>query len=259
MKELLAETIDIAQEAGRLIIQHQSPGMKVDRKADNSPVTLADRNAEELIAQRLSRSFPEDGIIGEEHGRYEGRSNRLWTIDPIDGTKAFVHGVPLFGTVIGLLENDKSVLGIIHLPALDETIAAARGTGCSWNEQPARVSSVDCLEDSLMVSSHVRGIYRLGLEERFKDLLMRVWIYRTWADCYGYALVATGRAEICFDTGAKLWDTAPLPTIIEEAGGRFTNLSGEVTAYAKNALATNGPLHNITLDYLRTDRWTDTE
>jgi histidinol phosphatase-like enzyme (inositol monophosphatase family) len=259
MNNLLDEVVDIAREAGHLVLRYYRADIKVERKPDNSPVTLADQKAEEMIAGRLNRSFPEDGIVGEEHGRHEGGSRRIWTIDPIDGTKAFIHGVPFFGTAIGLLEDDKSVLGVIHLPALNETVAAARGVGCYWNGQPARVSSVDCLEDALMVSSHIRGIYRLGLEERFKELLMRVWMYRTWGDCHGYVLVATGRAEICFDTGAKLWDTAPLPTIIEEAGGRFTSLTGEETVYGKTGLATNNLLHEKILGYLRTDHWTESE
>lgn len=242
-----------------MILDYKSHNLKVHKKPDNSPVTIADRKAEEMIAQRLSRSFPDDSIVGEEYGRREGRSDRTWTIDPIDGTKSFIHDVPFFGTVIGLLEGDRSVLGVIHFPALKETVSAARGVGCFWNGKPTRVSSVDRLEDALMVSSQVRGVYRLGLEEKFKQLLMRVWMYRTWGDCYGYALVATGRAEICFDTSTKLWDAAPLPTILEEAGGRFTNLSGEVTVYGRNSLASNGLLHPEALKYLRSDGWTETE
>ncbi|MFH1743902.1 MAG: inositol monophosphatase family protein [bacterium] len=259
MVELLAEVIDIALEAGRLILDRQRSGFNVETKADNSPVTIADHEAEELITQRLSRSFPDDGIIGEEHGAQQGRSNRVWAIDPIDGTKAFVRGVPLFGTTIGLLEDGKSILGVIHLPALNETIAAFQGHGCLWNGEAARVSSVDRLEDALMLSCQVRGVFKLGLQKKFEDLLMRLRMFRTWADCYGYALVATGRAEICFDTGAHLWDTAPLAVIVEEAGGHFTSLAGEPTVHGNNCLATNGLLHEQVLNYLRTDQHTDRE
>ncbi|HPO09973.1 MAG TPA: inositol monophosphatase family protein, partial [bacterium] len=130
MKELLNEAMDIAREAGQLVLEYQRSGFAVEIKPDQSPVTIADRKAEELIIKRLNRSFPEDAILGEEHGRHEGRSGKEWVIDPIDGTRSFVRGVPLFGTMIALMEGERSILGVVYIPALDEMVGAAKGTGC---------------------------------------------------------------------------------------------------------------------------------
>jgi histidinol phosphatase-like enzyme (inositol monophosphatase family) len=259
VKELLSEAMDIAREAGQLILEYQRSGFAVDIKPDQSPVTNADRKAEELIIKRLNRAFPEDAILGEEHGRHEGRSGKEWVIDPIDGTCSFVHRVPLFGTMIALIEGGRSVLGVVYIPVLDEMVGAAKGTGCFWNGNPARVSTVSRLDKALAVTSQIRGISRLGLQSQFNEFLMRVGMFRTWGDCYGYVLVATGRADICFDTAAHVWDMAPVCPIIEEAGGRFTALSGEATVYANNGLATNGILHAETLRYLCTNGRLETE
>ncbi|HQP98285.1 MAG TPA: inositol monophosphatase family protein [bacterium] len=259
MKELLNEAMDIAREAGQLVLEYQRSGFAVEIKPDQSPVTIADRKAEELIIKRLNRSFPEDAILGEEHGRHEGRSGKEWVIDPIDGTRSFVRGVPLFGTMIALMEGERSILGVVYIPALDEMVGAAKGTGCLWNGNPARVSTVNRLDQALAVTSQIRGIHRLGIQNQFNEFLMQVGMFRTWGDCYGYVMVATGRADICFDTAAHLWDMAPVCPIIEEAGGRFTALSGEATVYANNGLATNGLLHEEALRYLRTDTGLETE
>jgi histidinol phosphatase-like enzyme (inositol monophosphatase family) len=214
----------------------------IDRKADRSFVTVADREAESHLRAGIIEAFPEDSILGEEEAERVGTSNRRWIIDPLDGTYSFVHGVPLYGVLIGLEINSECVLGVVNLPALNEIVYAAKGLGCFWNGQLARVSSTEALNEALLLATD----FGRGAADTFGaaigELSERVAARRTWGDCYGHILVATGRADIMLDPRMNVWDCAALLPIVTEAGGTFTDWQGNQTIYGGNAISTNGVL-----------------
>ncbi len=234
-----------ACEAGQLTLQFfRSDRFVVERKEDDSPVTNADREAELLLRQRIESAFPNDGIVGEEFGQREGTSDFRWILDPIDGTTSFVSGVPLYGTLVGVVYQQRSVAGVIFVPALDECVYAAEGFGawyCHGNSAPqaARVSSRDDLADGLLVTTQVDLFDRRDAGHVFRELQRHARITRTWGDCYGYLLVATGRAEVMIDPVMSIWDAAALQPILEEAGGTFTDWRGNRTIYHGEGIGTN--------------------
>jgi histidinol-phosphatase len=235
-----------AEEAGRLVLGHFGT-VAVERKGDGSEVTAADRASEELIRRAIAEAFPDDGIMGEEGTAVEARGGRRWIIDPIDATRSFASGVPLFGVLLALEEEGVPVLGCCHLPALDETLVAATGAGAWLNGAPARVSGVEQLSEARVVTSGLeywRDWATPEGREGWTRLVGRTRFARTWGDCYGYFLVATGRAEVLADPAAGAhWDYAPMLPILREAGGRFTTLGGGPVRSWTSALATNGALH----------------
>jgi histidinol-phosphatase len=249
LRDLLAVALEAAREGGRRTLAYFNAGVGVEAKADGTPVTAADREAEAAMRRIIGRAFPEHGILGEEEGETAGSAPYRWIIDPLDGTRSFVRGVPLYGTLVGLEIRGDPAVGVIHLPALDETIAAARGEGCTWNGRPCRVSTVGRLADALLVVTDERSARaRSGAYDR---LVGATQLQRTWADCYGYALVATGRAEIALDPVMNVWDCAALLPVVEEAGGRFTDWRGRRTIHGGEAVATNGLLHPEVVPLLR--------
>lgn len=223
--------------------------LEVEHKADHSPVTIADRLAEELLRERIGGKFPDDAILGEEFGASDGTSEYQWILDPIDGTKSFIHGVPLFTTLIAVLKNNGPCIGVINAPATNELVYAASGKGAWYTSSdrptpsPARVSNVKTLGESLLLTSEIEGFgkrSRGSALETFIRLQAKARVARTWGDGYGYLMVATGRAEVMIDPMMNLWDAAPLQTIIEEAGGRFTDWKGNATIRSGESIATNG-------------------
>jgi len=249
LRDLLDVAMAAAWAGGRRTLAYFNTGVAVERKADGTPVTPADREAEALIRGVIGRAFPDHAILGEEEGETAGRAPVRWIVDPLDGTKSFVRGVPLYGTLVGVELHGEPVVGVIYLPALGEMLAAARGEGCTWNGRPCRVSATGKLEDALVALSDERTARTRS--DAYLRLAARTQLQRTWGDCYGYALVATGRAEVALDPVVALWDCAALLPIIEEAGGRFTDWRGRRTAGGGEALATNGVLHAAVLDLLR--------
>lgn len=251
LAELRAFALEAARAAGRVAAEAFGGVLEVELKADRSLVTSADRRAEEVLRERLAARCPADGVIGEEFGVQEGTSGRSWTLDPIDGTFGFVHGVPLFSVLIGLLDGDEAVLGVVHLPAIRETVAATRGAGCWWwrgggDPVRARVSAEPALEAALVLATDFR---RLPGEPGagFARLAVAAGELRTWGDAYGHVLVATGRAEAMIDPRMKPWDSVPLQPIVQEAGGRFSTLGGEAVPAGGSALSTNALLHDEVL------------
>jgi histidinol phosphatase-like enzyme (inositol monophosphatase family) len=241
MRTLLEAAAEVAGLAGEAALRHYRSGIEVETKADGSPVTLADREAERVARAWLEERFPADGILGEELGEVRPQAFRRWVIDPIDGTQSFVRGVPLWGTLVAALEDDKVVAGAAAFPALGEHLAAARGEGCLWNGAPCSVSKTDALARATVLTTDLR----------FKDpARWAAWqslsggaaIARTWGDCYGYALVATGRAEVMVDATLAAWDAAPVAILVEEAGGVFTDWKARRTALGGDAIATNAAL-----------------
>jgi histidinol phosphatase-like enzyme (inositol monophosphatase family) len=243
-RALLDEAVALAREAGRLTLEwFRSVDLAVDRKGDGTPVTAADRAAERLVRERLAITHPFDSVIGEEEAEVLGTSGRRWIVDPIDGTKAFTHGVPLYSTLLAYEDEHGPAIGVIDLPALGETVYAARGLGCYCNDAPARVSTRDRLRGSYLTTSG----FDYWEEEALVAARRSGMFLRTWGDGYGYALVATGRVEAMVDPTASVWDVAAMPVIIGEAGGRFTDFSGTTRVDGGSGLATNGPFHDEVL------------
>jgi histidinol-phosphatase len=245
--DLLEEAVDLARRAGDLTLRwFRSAGLEIETKADNTPVTDADRAAERLVRDELARRHPGDGIIGEEEGTVPTVTGRQWIVDPIDGTYGFVHGVPLYSTLLAVLDEHGPLVGVIHLPALGETVWAGRGLGCHANGVPCRVNDHAVLDGSAVMTSGVDN-WPPGVLDRVHGSGARV---RTWGDGYGYALVATGRVEAMVDPVVSIWDLAPLPVIIEEAGGRFTTVDGRSDIAGGSGVASNGRLHDELLAVL---------
>ena len=244
--ERLALAQIAAREAGAITLRYfcQS-NYDVELKQDRSPVTVADRQAEEHLRERIAAAFPDDAILGEEFPERPGKSGYRWILDPIDGTKSFISGVPLYGALIGVEFESKSVVGVIYVPALDEMASAAVGQG-AWHVRgsaplrPARVSAKTQLAEGLFLTSELKTYDRVGRRRAYERLDAASRLARTWGDCYGYMLVATGRAEAMVDPVMNVWDCAALQPILEEAGGTFTDWSGRPTIHAGEAVATNG-------------------
>ncbi len=242
MEELLAFAVELARGAGDITLRYFRKTPETMTKTDGSYVTIADREAEAFMRLEITERFPDDGILGEEEGETHGRSGRRWIIDPIDGTFAFVHGVPFYGVLIGVEIDGEMSVGVINIPALDELVSAAKGVGCFLNGEPARVSQTKRLEDALLLSTDFSACERYGFGKAAELMQTRAKTSRTWGDCYGYVLVATGRADVMLDPVMNLWDCAALLPIMEEAGGTFTDWAGVRTASGGNSIATNGLL-----------------
>lgn len=240
--ELLEFALAIAREAGQVALGYFQAGVAVERKADASPVTIADRETEQLLRQRITERFPEHSVVGEEFGIAGATAALRWLLDPIDGTESFIRGVPLWGVMVGLEHEGDPVVGVVHFPALRETLWARRGGGAWWNGQPARVSEVGRLEDATLLMTDVRGFPAFGKQAEFERLRARVKFERTWGDCYGHALVATGRAEIMLDPILHEWDACALMPILEEAGGHFVTWEGQRDVRGGSGIATNAAL-----------------
>lgn len=249
--------LDAASRAGEFIMGHyQSPELAVDRKRDSSPVTIADRGAEELLRNLIADRYSGDAVLGEEFGESSGTSGWRWILDPIDGTKSFIHGVPLFGTLIGLEHGEDQVLGICAFPALGETVYAAQGLGAFWkigtNEpRRARVSAVATLSEATFCTTTIQGWARIGRQDAFGRFCDEAAICRGWGDCYGHALVATGRADVMVDPLLNAWDCAPFVPIMQEAGGHFVAFNGEPDIHAGNGLSVNSGLLEASLNIVR--------
>jgi histidinol-phosphatase len=239
----------IALEAGALTLQHFGQVLEADSKGDGTPVTIADRAAERLLRERIRHTFPGHGILGEEFGEEEGPDPVRWILDPIDGTQAFMRGVPLYAVLIGVEVEGEAAVGVAHFPALGETVSAAAGLGCRWymqgRESPeiARTSTIDSLAMAATLTTEAARADASPIGPGWRALCESSRITRGWGDAYGHALVATGRAEVMVDPVLAVWDAAPLLPIVREAGGRFTDLQGNETIHGGSGISTNGPLH----------------
>jgi histidinol phosphatase-like enzyme (inositol monophosphatase family) len=241
----LSLALDAARQAGQHTLRYfRRTELVVDRKADASPVTVADREAEILLRQRIAAAFPDDGILGEEFPERGGSSGYRWILDPIDGTKSFIHGVPLYGTLVGVEQGGRSTIGVIYIPTTDECVYAEAGHG-AWYEagsapaERAKVSTCAKLAESLFVTSEVANFRAKERMDAYLRLDESCRLVRTWGDCFGYLLVATGRAELMVDPVMNIWDAAAIQPILEEAGGTFTDWQGERTIYNGEGIATN--------------------
>ncbi len=250
MKELLKFAIQTAEQAGKITLKYFQQGVAVETKPDQSPVTIADRESELFIRSEIEKYFPEDGILGEEFGKKESRSGFRWILDPIDGTKSFIRGVPLYGTMIGLEKEGIPILGVIRFPPLNQTLAALHNHGCTLNGVPCSVSHTDTLSKATLTMTSYGDLVRDWGDQVLLQLIRKTGLHRTWGDCYGYLMVATGQADICIDTIVQIWDVTPLIPILQEAGGKITNLKGETSLIMKDTIATNGLLQDEVINLI---------
>jgi len=284
LSQRLEFALAVSREAAKLILGYYlTPDLVVDQKRDRTPVTAADRGAEELIRELIAQRFPDDGVFGEEFGETLGRNGVRWVLDPVDGTKAFIHGVPLFGTLIGLevrgaglrpardrgvgfpptdpeedlngpgrLEagptmDGELLAGVCRMPALNEVVYGATGLGAWWQigesaPRRAKVSQVERLEDAMVCTTSLNNWREAGKFETFQRINAAARETRGWSDCYGHALVCTGRADVMLDPLLNPWDAAALVPILREAGGSFFDWTGTETIHGGNGISTNGRL-----------------
>jgi len=249
---LLDDAVAVLRDAGRLTLEwFDRDDLDVDTKSDGTPVTEADRAAERLVRERLLAAHPDDSILGEEDDDHIGTSGRTWVVDPIDGTKAFTRGVPLYSNLLAAIDEHGPLLGVINLPALGISVYAGRGLGCFRNGRRVSVSDrrepTDCVLSSSGFTnwpeSMLLGVHRAGFQ------------MRTWGDGYGYAMVACGAIDAMVDPEVSLWDVAPMPVIMAEAGGRFTATDGTevplVPGVRVSGVATNAAIHERVVAALR--------
>lgn len=238
--DFIAET---AYWAGQSTLAHFQTDLDVERKSDETPVTVADREAERLIRKRIEQTYPDHRIVGEEFGTSgrDGATHR-WFIDPIDGTKAFVTGVPSYAVLIGLEIDGRVEAGAAYFPGLDELVVAATDEGCWWDGRRARVSAVEALSDGVITCTDVAAFAKFDREGEWRRLAQRAYHRTGWGDAYGHCLVATGRAELMLDPILSAWDAGPLPVILREAGGFFGDWQGNETIHAEEGLSTTRTL-----------------
>ncbi|MDO5580777.1 MAG: histidinol-phosphatase [Planctomycetia bacterium] len=247
--ERLELAIQIAREAGELTLSYfNNPDLDVEQKKDGTPVTAADRGAEKYLREQISRAFPKDAILGEEFSNQEGDSGYRWILDPIDGTKSFIHGVPLYSTLVGIEKEGEPIAGVIRIPALQEGIYAEQGGGAWW-EHPrfpevrrAHVSQVDSINEALFLTSEVITFDEMGRREAYNEIEKKSRLTRTWGDAFGFYLVATGRAEFIVDPDLSPWDAGPLTTVLEEAGGHYTDWNGSKKMRSSEGIGVNDAL-----------------
>ena len=235
--------VQTAYEAGQLTLGYFRLGVRPDFKPDDTPVTVADREAEQLIRAKIGARYPGHAILGEEYGVEEGaEGSHRWIVDPIDGTKSFIRGVPLYGVLIGLEIEGVCEVGVAYFPALDEMVYAATGEGCYWNGRRAWVAQTERLERSTVSFTDAASFEKFGRAGAWRRIQEATYYRVGWSDAYGHALVATGRLELMLDPIMNPWDCAPFPPILREAGGYFGDWSGEETIYGNEALSTTRTL-----------------
>jgi len=250
----LAAAVDAARAAGRVALKYYHGGFEIALKPDATPVTQADREAERTIVDILGRAFPHHGFLGEEFGG-SGATETRWIVDPIDGTKNFVRRIPIWATLIALEEHGEITVGVIHNPVTGDLYTARRGGGAFLNGERLHVSSESDLGPAYLLHAGLRGARTTRYWDGFMRLVDATDRQRGFGDYIGYCLIAEGKAEIYAEiypegSGLKPWDLAPCRILVEEAGGRFTDLDGRATIYSSSALATNGRLHDAAVAML---------
>lgn len=242
LAEIMEFARNLAQISADVIRPYFRSDMQVDLKHDLSPVTIADRRAEETMRAAIAERYPDHGVLGEEFGHDRPDAPYQWVLDPIDGTKAFIAGSYLFGTLIALVAHGRPVIGVINHPIMNDYLV---GTGSqAWlNDRPVRVSKTTKLEDAIMLNTLHWNVANHHDGSAFETLTRQVKRYNNWGDCHGYYLVATGGAEIMTDPVLNAWDLMALIPIIEGAGGRITDWQGNDPIGGNGAVATNGLIH----------------
>jgi histidinol-phosphatase len=245
------EGVRAAQVAGRIALGYFDSGVAVETKPDLSPVTIADRSAEEALRKHLLNHFPGDGFLGEEFGQTPGSTGYRWIIDPIDGTRSFVRNIPIWATLVGLECRGEMIAGICYIPAWNQMFRALRGDGTFRDERRIRVSDVADLDKALVSYSSFGFFKAAGRHDTFIKLLAQTERSRGYADFYGFVLVAQGSVDLMVEHGVHIWDVAGLKVLVEEAGGRFSDWDGGSTIDRPDVVASNGRIHDAALEVLR--------
>ena len=240
LEEYREFAVDLAREAGEITLRYFRSNVEVDRKSDSSPVTIADRETEAFIRKRIAERYPDHTIIGEEGGEESRDSRYSWIVDPIDGTKAFIHGVPFYTVLIAFAMDELPILGVIHAPALDETVSGAAGAGCRYSGGTCSISATRSLSKARMHATDFADLYR-RYPRGTERLLSKVGAARTWADAFGYLMLVTGRAELMIDPVMSLWDIAPLYPILDEAGASWSDFQGRRDMPGESIVAAASP------------------
>ena len=251
MSQFLTVALEAAKNAEEIITAYYTgDAMTVEMKADETPVTLADRGAEKVIRETIKQTFPDHGFLGEEYGIEAGSSPYVWIIDPIDATKNYIRKIPIFGTQIALMKGEELILGVSNAPLLDELLYAEVGSGAFLNGKPITVSSVTHPEDAMVCHGGLKWFVEKGTFPGIYDIINDTARTRGFGDFYMYHLVASGRADVVVEAAISIWDIAAITVIVREAGGKVTDIQGQpITTDTDSLVATNGALHDTALNY----------
>jgi histidinol-phosphatase len=247
IKSLLRDAEHIAREAGKSTLNYFKKSFDLEFKDDETPVTNADREAEQIIRDLVTRKYPDHGIIGEEFGSDGEEKEVVWVVDPIDGTQSFIHGISMYTTLIGILIEGKPVIGIIYAPAQNEMLTAGIGIGAFLNGNRCNVRNCNELHHASFLSTDIEHVRKHKFNDAFEELLNKTRMHRTWGDAYGHMMVATGRADIMFDPILSIWDAAALLPVVKEAGGSFTDVYGSESIHTGNAISCSPGIRDAVL------------
>ena len=250
LHSLRAFATELAWQAGRVTMRYFQTGVTADLKSDDSPVTIADRQSERLMRELIEERYPHHSILGEEEGETRPGASFRWILDPIDGTKSFVAGVPMYAVLVGLEREGVPVVGAVAIPPSGEMLTAATGQGCLWNGRVARASNTRDLAQAVISTTDFQDMYRTGKGEAFDRICQKSRMVRGWGDAYGHVLVATGRIDVMLDALMSPWDCAALVPVLQEAGATFTDWQGNSTIYGGNAFSTNGHLFEQVMQHI---------
>lgn len=242
LEEVLDEVSDIVDEASQIAHSYFRQTILIENKADNTPVTIADKKTEEAIRNALMKAFPDHGIIGEEFGNHKEDQDYVWTVDPIDGTRSFIRGIPLFGTLVGLMHKREPVLGIMVLPALDELYVAAKGIGTYCNGVQVHSSATKVVENAMLACGDLTAWDSSGQRKMYDEVVKKAELVRGYTDCFGHSLVIRGAIDAMLDPIVSPWDVVPIACLVEEAGGTYFNFEGEKTCLDKTFITSNAHL-----------------
>jgi histidinol phosphatase-like enzyme (inositol monophosphatase family) len=251
MDDVLKSAIDAAQAAGEIALHYFRSNLTVETKADRTPVTRADRECETRIEEILSARFPDIGFLGEEHGERLGQRNARWIIDPIDGTKNFIRGIPFFATLIALEEEGEITAGVMYAPAINDLLYARKGQGAFANGRQVRVSEVHDLQNSMLIHGVLKDLKMRPCWPAFLRLVDATARQRGFGDALGHSVVICGQAEIVLEPEIKPWDVAATRILVTEAGGRFTDFAGSPSIYTGSAVVSNGRVHDEVVKILQ--------
>lgn len=239
----------LTQASSEIIKTYFRTGVSVESKSDNSPVTIADRKAEDVMRDLIAKNFPKHGIIGEEFGATNEDAEYTWILDPIDGTKSFICGAYSFGTLIGLLKNGEPILGVYHNPIFNDFLIGDN-LKTEINDAKTMIRSCNDLSKAVLLTTDHLNIEKYQNIEKFNNLIKKVKLYRNWGDCYGYYLLTTGYADIMIDPIMSPWDLLPLIPIIKGAGGVITDYQGNDPVRGKSAVAASSKIHSEVISIL---------
>ncbi|MEX2585849.1 MAG: histidinol-phosphatase [Balneolaceae bacterium] len=244
----------VARLGGNSTLKFFRKRFQLEFKKDDSPVTDADRGAEQIMREAISEQFPEHGIIGEEFGEDGAGREIVWVLDPIDGTQSFIHGIPFYTTLIGILINGRPEVGVIYAPALDEMVVAATGTGTLLNGRACSVRDCNDLSQATFLTTDTVHVHSHSFRQPYEEIVSRSRLHRTWGDAYGHLMVATGRADLMFDPVLSIWDAAALLPVVTEAGGHFSDVYGEETIQTGNAISCSKGIRDHVLNVFNRTR-----